>query len=193
MSLCNLGRPPQDAGLQNLVVNDTLRVNHLMKANKAEVERLCSVVNVTPSVTLVGSFSIVTEPGAGFSTHVFPSGPTNGGFSDPANVVTTFWTDKELIINDFRAVASGVSTDNLLTLNVRLVSAPTLSELNAPTPNGTERITITLPGILTPVSGIASVVPVSIPAGSYVSIRLDTVQSVLSVKASWSVRFERVE
>lgn len=198
MSVCNLGRPPQDAGLQNLIVNDTLRVNKLLKATKAEVERLCAGVNQTPSVTLTGSAIYLNNPGTGVP-FLFPSGPTyisNNSFVNyEANLYTTMWTDEALLVEDFRAAINGIGTQGeppVFTPNIRLVVASTLAELNVGIPNGTELITLTFPNVtLTTQSLVSQTVPVTIPAGSYVGIRLDSGQSYSQVNLTWTLRYQK--
>lgn len=195
--LCNLGRPPQDAGLQNLVVNDTLRVNKLLKSAKAEVNRLCADVS-NPSVTLTGSAVYDSRPGAGFVFFCLPSGnsPSIGSAENGVpSVFTTFWTDNELIIDDFRAAVTGAGSDveTPYTLNVRVVAAPTLSELNNFIPNDTQRVTITLPNVsLNPQTIVSASVPVTIPAGSYVGMRFDSAQSVTDMNLTWSLRVQNL-
>lgn len=198
MSLCNLGRPPQDAGLQNLVVNDTLHVNKLLKAAKAEIYRLCSDV-ANPSVTLTGSYLITSiQEEQSFSSLVFPSGPTSqsSGIGFSASPFTAFWTDRELLIDDFRVIATGTpqgSDDPLpVPLNVSIVAAPTFTALNLPPTNGTEIVTLAFTNVVTPSSGVSTTVPARIPAGSYVSIRLDATPNPASLTVAWSLRFSKL-
>jgi hypothetical protein len=194
MSVCNLGRPPQDAGLQNLLVNDTLRVNNLLKATKVDVERLCATVN-NPSVTLVGSHTLSVAPGESFNTFLHPSGHSKSTTTSLASLFTTFWTDEELVVDDLRAVAT--TADNGYSLAVSIVASDSLATLGTgPFPNGTELGTVTLANITaTPVSGISELspdAPAIIPAGSYVSILASNNTSVSTLNLSWSLRFTRV-
>lgn len=202
MSLCNLGRPPQDAGLQNLVVNDTLRVNKLLKASKAEVGRLCADIAATASQSqptiFEGSFTLNDlPPTEGFNTFNFPVGSTIIDTNTPNNpsVFTTIWTDEELVIDDFRAVADGPSNQTTpVTFSLSVVAAPTIAGLSVPI--GTEILTLPFSGLNsvsnTPVSLIASGVPQSIPAGSYVSVRFTMPLTASSsfTSVSWSIRLQ---
>lgn len=201
MSLCNLGRPPQDAGLQNLIVNDTLRVNNLLKSVKGEVARLCTEnVYVPSSVILTGSSRYIYGPGIN-GIYLFPSGrdtfQTGSGSNYSATLYNTMWTDEALIVEDFRATATGIG--NLeppadFTLNVRLIVAPSITDLNTPWPNGTELLTLTIPDVNTvPQSSINQSVPVTIPAESYVGIRLDSVQSYLDFDLTWTLKFQKTK
>ncbi len=204
MSLCNLGRPPQDAGLQNLVVNDTLRVNKLLKASKAEVDRLCADIATTAAQTaptvFEGSFTGTGLSGLeNYLTFAFPVGPHFRADSTYApTLLTVIWTDDSLVIDDFRAFATGAGPGDLPTpidFTISVVAAPTITalQLNAISPpNGTEIITIPFTGVTsTSVSEITTAVPATIPAGSYVSIRLNGTTVITDVSVSWSIRLQK--
>lgn len=193
MSLCDLGRPKQDAGLQNLVVNDTLRVNRLLKATKAEIERLCADVNSLSSV-LVGSFETsIGDPTNEYETYTLPSGPmvVTETPSFERSPFTSFWTDEELTIEDFRAVAvlpDGQFSQDI-SLSVNLSAGTTLGTISP-------IITLVLPNLSTspPISGVSPLVPVSIPANSFVSIRLNitsTIAEINGFQVSWQIKYTR--
>lgn len=193
MSLCNLGRPPQDAGLQNLIVNDTLRVNKLLKSTKAEVDRLCADIAIATSqspTVFEGSFT-----GTGLSdfenyqTWAFPVGSSFVSSYRYTDTPFTFiWTDEALVIDDFRAVATAESGGDIPTpinFTLGIVAVPVIGA-------GAEIITIPFTGVTsTPVSQISSAVPVTIPAGSYVSIGINMSNFLSSFKVSWSIRLQK--
>jgi hypothetical protein len=204
MSLCNLGRPPQDAGLQNLVVNDTLRVNKLLKASKAEVDRLCADIATTVAQTaptvFEGSFTGTSlNEFENYLTFAFPVGSNFRADSTYApTLLTIIWTDESLVIDDFRAFATGEGPGPLPTpinFTISVVAAPTITALQlgaASPPNGTEIITIPFTGLSsTSVSEISTAVPATVPAGSYVSIRLNGTGVITNVSVSWSIRLKK--
>jgi hypothetical protein len=205
MSHCNLGRPPQDTGLQNLIVNDTLRVNKLLKASKAEVDRLCADIATTaaqtPPTIFEGSLTLSDlPPTEGFDTFNFPVGSTIIDSNTPNNpsIFTTIWTDEELVIDDFRAVAYGPPNQTTpIIFDLSVVAAPTIGGLSVPI--GTNILTLPFSGLNsvsnTPVSLISSVVPlttITIPAGSYVSVRftMPLTETSLFMNVSWSIRLQ---
>lgn len=133
----------------------------------------------------------------GYQSWVLPSGPSSrGGNFYQASAFTAFWTDQPLSIDDFRAVATGTlpaeTPPQPFDLNVHIVAAPDIASLNAV--SGTEIATIVLSvtPLSSPVSGIATTVPVTIPAGSYVSIRINTTTSVFSLDVAWSLRYSEL-
>jgi hypothetical protein len=111
-----------------------------------------------------------------------------------ATLFSTMWTDEELLVEDFRASVNGVGSSGeppVFTPNIRLVVAPNLSDLSNLTP-GTDLITLTFPDVTTtPQSLVSQTVPVTIPAGSYISIRLDPIDSFVQLNMTWTLRYQK--
>lgn len=110
MSFCNLGRPPKDAAVQNLTVNQSVHVNNLLKATRAEVDRLCAVKDAAN--VLIGSVEYFGEnlsPSVlpiGFTIYSQPSGSRYIGsditdFTN-SNLALTLYTDTDLIVRKFQ-------------------------------------------------------------------------------------------
>lgn len=195
MSLCDLGRPPRDAAVENLSVNDTLRVNKLLKVTKAEIDRLCAVDD-NNTITFTGSFEYFDEqnpqtPISNYSLWTLPTGAkyvNNSSVStvgDPA-LNLTLYTDKELVIEYFQVTSSDYtnpsSTQNI---NVSVSSGATPASV-------TDILTLNLLNI-NPNAARATYEGsnVVIPANSFYSIHLrqgaGSVGGVSIIRTSWTL------
>lgn len=110
-TFCNLGQPRKDLAVQNLGVNQSVHVNKLLKATRAEFNLLCAVKSIT-SYLLAGSvefFGENTSPPVlpfGFTMYTLPSGTLYIGnditeYTDP-NLASTLYTDTELVVRKFQ-------------------------------------------------------------------------------------------
>jgi hypothetical protein len=178
--ICNTGRPPKDDALQNLTVNDTLRVNNLLKSTKAEIDRLCTR-DQSASLVLAGSLiQSVVQPSL-LDLPALPSGSTIRNVPQIVAVVSDFWyTSEDLIIDKFQ-VAALSTVAGPLNVAVGVTSDPVVLP--------TDVLTIpfdlsaNIVNVQTDVSGT-----VAIPAGSYVTIHVTSPVTDLSdVRVSWTL------
>lgn len=178
--ICNTGRPPKDDALQNLTVNDTLRVNNLLKSTKAEIDRLCARDQVA-SLVLGGSVIYSTqEPSAIENVYALPSGSTILNGQSPAAVSDLWYTSQDLIIDKFQ-VAALSPVAGPLNVAVGVTSDPAVSPTDVLTiPFSLSASTV---DVETDVSGT-----VLIPAGSYVVIHVtSTATDLADVRVSWTL------
>lgn len=161
--ICNTGRPPKDDALQNLTINDTLRVNNLIKSTKAEIDRLCPPNQNVP-IVLGGSMYYNPEGSAAIDLKTFPSGLTEHFTSTNSPSVSNFWyTPEDLTVSKFQ-VAAYANSAVILDVSISTTSDPLSPPVDLLTVqlalNGTNN------SIQSDDSG-----SVVIPAGSYVTIR----------------------
>jgi hypothetical protein len=180
--ICNTGRPPKDDALQNLTVNDTLRVNNLIKATRAEIERLCATDELVPLV-IGGALTMILDGGdpAALDLSALPSGTSSNIVRSAAATVANLWyTSQDLIISKFQVAA--VSADNT-TLNVAV--GVTSDPAVAPT----DVLTVALPLTASTVALDTDVSDtVLIPAGSFVTIHVTSSTTTLEdVRVSWTL------
>jgi hypothetical protein len=108
---CNLGKPSKDLAFQNVDVNQSVRVNKLLKVTRAEFDRLCAIKD-TKAHLFAGSVEFfgdnVSPPVLpfGFTMYALPSGTLNIGnditeYTDP-NIALTLYTDTELVVGKFQ-------------------------------------------------------------------------------------------
>jgi hypothetical protein len=216
MSKCDLGRPIRDYALDNLSVNNVLRVNNLLKSTKVELKTLCNDVdnlfNPSTTQTLIGSFSC--SPGAiiGLNYNWFyPSGRNQFTISEissttsPISFEKLIYTSQELIIEDFRMAASGeyktaTSDETPFDLTLSVSTFPGTSTQSNFSSNGTPVESLSLKNVTALPSATFALSPSGkIPANSYFGIRMTTnispSQSYISVykfKLSWSLRVRDV-
>jgi hypothetical protein len=195
MSVCDLGRPPRDAAVQNLTVNDTVRVNKLLKATKAEIDRLCAVSD-NSATTFVGSFifsGTTVEPNTildpDYALNVLPTGVTDNGSvnTSPAALNLTLYTDVDLVVRKLQAaVTTGSSVPSTNNVDVSVSAGTTPTSLSA---------VLTL-NLLSTNGAIVRETDISetaiIPAGSYYSVVISegtgsTQNVVTSLVASWTL------
>lgn len=188
MSTCNTGRPPADATFQNLVVNDQLRVNNVLKSTKGEIERLCSVldsVDARQQLPLIGTYldsrSPTSAPLQNISTYLVPVGNTTQAIALPSpTIATMFYTDAELRVDKFQAtvIGSGAQLIPGLTFNVSISVTP-----NIPTPIPSDILTLSIPNVTTTLNQSTNETgTVHIPANSFISIHID-----ISAAASFTI------
>lgn len=184
--ICNTGRPPKDDALQNLTVNDTLRVNNLIKSTKAEIDRLCSQVETIQNVPIVLAGSLIytgqsTEDG--FNQPLLPSGPTVRTTPNitPPTVETLWYTPQDLTVEKLQV--SLIST-------VGATFDVSVGVLSSPTGPITDLSTITL-SVSASTVDLQTSVPsnVVIPAGSYIIIHItsSSLEALTDVRASWTL------
>lgn len=179
--ICNTGRPPKDDALQNLTVNDTLRVNNLLKSTKAEIDRLCGRDQSAASVVLAGSLTRSGFLPSLIDLSALPSGSTIRIGTQISAVVSDFWyTSEDLIVDKFQ-VAAVSTVAGPLNVAVSVTSDPAVLP--------TDVLTIpfdlsaNIVNVQTDVSGT-----VAIPAGSYVTIHVTSPATDLSdVRVSWTL------
>lgn len=113
MTFCNLGRPSRDAAFQNFTINDSVRVNKILKAGRSEIDRLCASNNNNSS-TFIGSIEYTglnSSPGTlpfGYTIYALPSGIQYLG-NDTTDVSSsslrlTLYTDVDLTIRKFQCI-----------------------------------------------------------------------------------------
>jgi hypothetical protein len=198
MSVCNLGRPPRDAAVQNLTVNDTLRSNKLLKANKAEINRLCaSIEEVKQSnILFIGSLSVTTGSEGtlplNYTLYDLPSGIRDVGDAFPVlstpGVSRALYTDVDLVVRKLQVTltTSSQSRDDVHNVDFSIYSGATPV-------TGTNLVTLSLLNTNavdvreTDTSSIAI-----IPAGSYYSILISegagsTTNTITNLRASWTI------
>lgn len=201
MSLCNLGRPVRDAAVQNLTVNDTLRSNKLLKATKAEIDRLCTQleeVKKEGKILFIGSMRFIVQLQNFLPNETdfynLPSGTRaiqgNYNIIVSPDVETSLYTDIDLVIQKFQATVSTAASSPMAEHNINvsihagttpssLSNLLTLSLLNT---NGVDvRETDTSASVI-------------IPAGSYYSIVIRSIQpnpetpaNITSLNAAWTL------
>lgn len=176
MSTCNTGRPPADATFQNLVVNDQLRVNNVLKSTKGEIERLCSVY-ARQQLPLIGTYldsrtSLDPPPLQNISTYVVPVGNTTQAIALPSpTIASMFYTDAELRVDKFQATVIGAGAQLIpgLTFNVSISVTQ-----NIPTPIPSDILTLSMPNVTTTLKQSTNETgTVHIPANSFISIHID--------------------
>jgi hypothetical protein len=198
MSVCNLGRPPRDAAVQNLTVNDTLRSNKLLKANKAEINRLCaSIEEVKQSnILFIGSLNVTTGSEGtlplNYTLYNLPSGIRDVGDAFPIlstpGVSRALYTDVDLVVRKLQVTLTtfSQSIDDVHNVDFSIFSGATPV-------TGTNLVTLSLLNTNavdvreTDTSSIAI-----IPAGSYYSILISegagsTTNTITSLTASWTI------
>lgn len=197
MSVCNLGRPPRDAAVQNLTVNDTLHSNKLLKANKAEIGRLCaSIEEVKQSnILFIGSLRFATDEGTlplNYTLYNLPSGIRDIGNAFPIlstpGVSRALYTDVDLVVRKLQVTltTSSQSRDDVHNVDFSIFSGTTPV-------TGTNLVTLSLLNTNaidvreTDTSSIAI-----IPAGSYYSILISegagsALTTVTNLRTSWTI------
>jgi hypothetical protein len=173
MSVCDLGRPPRDAAVQNLTVNDKLRVNKLLKASKAEIGRLCATVGDN-LITLVGSLVYTTEGPlvADYVVYALPSGSTQLTNVNLSQLNNVLYTDTDLVIRKFQASAyTSDALENVNNVDVSLRYGTDTTLL------GNTAVSLSLLGTNTPtaegVNATDSSATATIPAGSFYNIQIN--------------------
>jgi hypothetical protein len=182
--ICNTGRPPKDDALQNLTVNDTLRVNNLVKSTKAEIDRLCSQIETVQNVPIVlaGSFSYSGQDSEnGFELFLLPSGFTPvTSASIPPSATNLWYTPQDLTVEKLQV--SLISTvSSTFDVSVGFFSSP-----SGPI-TGVSTIILSV-GVST--VELQTSVPSNtvIPAGSYITISVTSGSLDLTgVQASWTL------
>ena len=182
--ICNTGRPAKDDALQNLTVNDTLRVNNIVKSTKAEIDRLCSQVESVQNapIVLAGSFRYLgQESPDGFELFLLPSGftsRTNPRMTQPPAEVL-WYTPQDLTIEKLQVSITSSS-------NATFVAS--VSVFSSPTGPSTEVSQMILSAGVTATLQTSVPSTVVIPAGSYIAIFISSGSTNLSdVRASWSL------
>jgi len=182
--ICNTGRPHKDDALQNLTVNDTLRVNNLVKSTKAEIDRLCSQIETVQNVPIVlaGSFSYAGQDSEnGFDLFLLPSGFTPVTSTSILPSATNLWyTPQGLTVEKLQvSLISTVSSSFGVSVGV------------SSSPGGpfTEETAMTLSVGASTVELQTSVPSnIVIPAGSYITIIFSSASLDLTgVQASWTL------
>ena len=181
--ICNTGRPPKDDAFQNLTVNDTLRVNNLVKTTKAEIDRLCSIDAQSASLILGGSMHFEGASEVGLDLFALPSGPSmrSSVIMVPVAVPDLWYTSEELLVRKFQVSAISVGVDTTLNVSIGVTSNPTVAT--------TDVLTVSLPltsntvNLVTDVSGT-----VIIPTGSFVTVHVTSTSTNLTdIRVSWTM------
>lgn len=181
--ICNTGRPPKDDALQNLTVNDTLRVNNLVKAAKAEINTLCARDQDIPLV-LGGSLTYTNDNNTSPTLNLFalPSGSTTRtSSSNVAFALSDLWYTSQELSNIKFQVAAVSTLATTLNVSVGVTSNPAVLPANV--------LTVALPltantiGLVTDISN-----SVVIPAGSFVTVNVSSSGvSVTDVRVTWTL------
>lgn len=185
--ICNTGRPAKDDALQNLTVNDTLRVNNRVKSTKAEIDRLCSQIETVQNIptVLAGSLLYVEEGSPnGLELFLLPSGftlITNPLMNEPP-CEALWYTPQDFTVEKLQVSISS-SVNATIDVSVGVLSSPTGPITNVSTMTLSASTTATL----------QTSVPsnIVIPAGSYVTIHISSTSVNLSdVRASWTLHLD---
>lgn len=192
--MCDIGRPPRDAALQNLTVNNTVRVNKLLKSTKAEIDRFCAESTNDGAITFVGSFQFIgvdeSKLNAEYSLYLLPSGcqitSSPAKYSLPF-LPTVFYTSVDLVVRKFQAAVTTVTSGD--------VTSNVIVDLNYGTDSNTinqTAVELSLLGTnLNSVRVTDSSGSAVIPAGSYYSIVIKegpgSTDQPFNLRSSWTL------